>query len=317
MHPVGLRRSPARPPTNARRQNPGAGLRLFAMCLARIPFPRALPALLLVAFAAGGAAAHPGPHERIAALTLALERRPGVAVLWIERAGEYLADGDAAAALRDLDRARSLASGRSDAPLVRGATLLALGRAADAEEQLTLAVLRAPASEEARRMRARARLALGRPRDAAADFGRAVELSPAPSPDDFLEWSRALESAGGGRMAAERSALAALERGLATLGECAALAGEAVRLDCSLGAYDDALARIDRHPGAWGSDAVRRARRGDVLRAAGREIEAQAEYSAALAGLEAGPRRQRGSAASMETRLRAALRRESSVPEAR
>ena len=286
------------------------------MTVPGIRIARALPALLALALAPAGAAAHPGPHERIAVLSLALERRPGDAALWIERAGEYLADGDAAAALRDLDRARSLAPGRADVPRVRGATLLALGRAAEAEEQLTLAVLRAPASAEARRVRARARLALGRPQAAAADFGRAVELSPAPSPDDFLEWSCALESAGAERGAAERSARAALERGLATLGECAALAAEAVRLDCALGAYDAALARIDRHAGAWGSDAARRARRGDVLRAAGREIEAQAEYSAALAALEAGPRRPRGAAA-MEARLRAALRDEPSVPEAR
>ena len=281
------------------------------MSVARIPIARAFPVLLALALAAG-AAAHPGPHERIAALSLALERRPGDAALWVERAGEYLADGDAAAALRDLDRARSLAPGLADALLVRGATLLALGRAAEAEEQLTLAILRAPASDEARRMRARARLALGRPREAAADFGRAVELSPAPTPDDFLDWSRALESAG-----AERSARAGLERGLVTLGECAALAAEAVRLDCSLGDYDGALARIDQHAGAWGSDAARRARRGDVLRVAGREIEAQAEYSAALAALEAGPRRPRGTAASMETRLRAALSGESSMPVSR
>jgi tetratricopeptide (TPR) repeat protein len=287
------------------------------MLLARIHIARAFPAFLALALAAAGASAHPGPHERIAALTLALERRPSDAGLWIERAGEYLSDGDAAAALRDLDRARSLAPGRADALLVRGATLLALGRAAEAEEQLTLAVLRAPASAEARRLRARARMALGRPQGAAEDFGRAVALSPAPSPDDFLEWSRALESAGTERRAAERSALAALERGLVTLGECAALAAEAVRLDCSLGAWDDALARIDRHAGAWGSDAARRARRGDVLRVAGREIEAQAEYSAALAALEAGPRRPRGRAASMETRLRAALSSESSVPVSR
>jgi tetratricopeptide (TPR) repeat protein len=275
----------------------------------RTHIARALPVLVALAFGASDVAAHPGPHERIAALSLDLERRPGDAGLWIERAGEYLADGDAAAALRDLDRARSLAPGRAEEPLARGATLLALGRAAEAEAQLTLAVLRAPASDEARRMRARARLALGRPRDAAADFGRAVALSSSPSPDDVLEWSRALESAG-----AARAALAALERGLAMLGECAALTAEAVRLECALGAWDDALARIDRHAGAWGSEAARRARRGDVLRAAGREIEAQAEYSAALAMLETRPRRARGTVASMETRLRAALRGESSVP---
>ena len=56
------------------------------------------------------------------------------------------------------------------------------------------------------------------------------------------------------------------------------------------------------------SSVSRRARRGDVLMAAGREIEAQAEYTAALAELEAAPRRRAATAASLENRLRTHLR---------
>jgi tetratricopeptide (TPR) repeat protein len=266
----------------------------------------AAPALLVLvamAVAAAGAAAHPEPSESIAALGFALERHPDDPLLWIERAGQYLLVGDPAAALRDLDRAESLAPYRPDVPLQRGAALLALGRAADAERQLGLAIERDPSSEQARVLRGRARLALDRPRDAARDFQRAIELSAHPSPDQYLEWARALD-----RAARIGDALEALDRGFAAVGQSPALAEEAVRLECERGAWDEALDRIERHPGAWGPDAARRARRGDVLRAAGRELEAQAEYSAALAELEAGSSRHSAGAAALEARLHQALR---------
>ena len=228
-------------------------------------------AFLGLVLAAAPAGAHPGPHEQIAALTLALDRHPADATLWIERASVYLADGDPAAALRDLERAQSLAPARADLVRVRGAALLAQGRAAEA----------------------------------AADFARAVDLSPGPSPDDYLEWSRALATAGPPGRAA---AIAALDRGLATIGTSASLVEEAVALECAGGDFDAALARIERHPAAWGSLPLRLARRGDVLWAAGRALEAEAEYSAALAALESEPRRRPATAASLEARLRAALR---------
>ena len=74
-------------------------------------------------------AAHPGPHARIESLTSALDQRPGDAGLWIERAVEYHLDGDFGAALRDLDRAESLAPARAEVARVRATVLLALGRA--------------------------------------------------------------------------------------------------------------------------------------------------------------------------------------------
>ena len=261
-------------------------------------------AIALVA-AATEAGAHAAPDERIVALTLAIQRHPTDGLLWIERADEYIEDGDPVAALHDLDRAATLAPHRAEVPLERGAALLLLGAATEAERQLTIAIARDSRSEPAHLLRARARLALDRPRDAAADLERSIQLSDRPSPDQFLQWSRALANPEIGRI---DEALAALDRGLAALGESAPLVEEAVRLECARGAWDDALERIDRHPAAWGSKAALHARRGDVLRAARREIEAQAEYSAALAELEAGPRGRAASAASLETRLHVALR---------
>jgi tetratricopeptide (TPR) repeat protein len=260
--------------------------------------------LFLVAMAAAAAAAaHPEPGERIEALSFALERHPDDPQLLIERAGEYLNDGDPAAALRDLDRAEALAPYRPEVPLQRGAALLRLDRPREAERQLGLAIERAPSSEEARVLRGRALMRLDRPREAARDFERGIELSPRPTPDQFLEWARALAAPRVGRA---DEALRALDRGLIAVGESPALIEEAVRIECARGAHAAALERIERHPAAWGSSPARRARRGDVLRSAGRELEAQAEYSAALAELEVGSRR-RGTSA-LETRLHEALR---------
>jgi hypothetical protein len=154
-------------------------------------------------------------------------------------------------------------------------------------------------------------MALDRPASAAADFERGLRLSLQPSPDDYLEWSRALAATGPGRAG---DALAVLERGIEALGPCVALVEEAVTLECARGAWDAALVRVDGHAAAWGSSASRRARRGDVLLAAGREIEAQAEYSAALAELEAAPRRRAATAASLENRIRNRLRQGSPAP---
>jgi len=261
--------------------------------------------LITSALAARDAAAHPDPSERIEALSFAIERYPDDPQLWIERAVEYLQEGNPVAALRDLDRAESLAPHRPEVPLERGAALLALERAAEAEQQLGLAIGLDPGSEEARILRGRARLALARPRAAARDFERSIELSARPSPDQFLLWARALASPPEARIGA---ALRALDRGLAVLGGSPALVEEAVRLECARGEWDEALGRIERNPAVWGSSAARKARCGDVLRAAGREIEAQAEYSAALTELEAGSQRRAASAASLETRLHVALR---------
>ena len=266
---------------------------------------RTLVILFAVALPGAEAGAHTAPHARVDALTLDLARRPDDWRVWIERAQAYLEDGHPTAALSDLDRAEALAPRRPEVPLERGAALLALGLATPADDELTTAIERAPSDAEAHGLRARARIALGRPREAAADFQRAVELSERPSPDQFLEWSRALAAAGAGRI---DEALRVLDRGLATLGESFALVEEGVRLECAHGAYQAALERIERHPTAWGSSAARRARSGDVLRAAGREIEAQAEYSAALAELEAAPHRYAARASSLENRIHFALR---------
>jgi tetratricopeptide (TPR) repeat protein len=266
---------------------------------------RSLSLIFVCALAPAVAGAHAGSHARIEALTLDLERRPGDARLWIERASEYLVDGDPVAALCDLDRVEALAPRRAELPLLRGSALLDLGRAAEAEEQLTRAIARAPAGDQAYTLRARARLALGRAREAAADFERSIALSTRPSPDQFIDWSRALARSGA---AGSDGAIDALDRGLAALGPSVSLIEEAVRLECAAGEYEAALERIERHASAWGSSAARRARRGDVLRAAGREVQAQAEYTAALAELEARPHRASTRPGSLENRLHAALR---------
>lgn len=258
-----------------------------------------------MALTPAAAFAHPDPGERIEELTFSLERHPGDAPLWIERAAKYLELGDPAAALRDLDHAESLAPGRPEVPLEQGIALLALNRASDAELRLGIAIERDPSSAEPRVTRGRARLELDRPLDASRDFERAIELSARPTPDQYLQWARALEDPRAGGI---DDALRALDLGLTAVGQSPALVEEAIRLECMRGAWEDALARIDRHPAAWGSNAALRARRGDVLRAAGREIEAQAEYSAALAELEAGARRRSAGPGSLETRLHVALR---------
>src|SRR5262245_44668694 len=63
---------------------------------------RALFVIIAITLSAAESDAHMAPHARIEALTLALERRPGDARLYIERAEANREDGHPAEALLDL-----------------------------------------------------------------------------------------------------------------------------------------------------------------------------------------------------------------------
>lgn len=249
--------------------------------------------------------AHPGPHVRIEALSDSLARVPGGVMWWVERAEQYLEYGNHVAALRDLDCAEVLAPGLAEIVHLRGAILFSLGDAAGAERHLNRAIELDPSAGDGYLLRGQARMALGRPLAAAGDFERSIARSERPTPDQFLAWSRALAAAG---VDWTDDALAALDRGITILGPSVALVEESVGLECARGAWDQALERIERHATAWGAAAAVRARRGDVLRAAGRELEAEAEYTMALAEIETLARARSGAPASLESRLRAALR---------
>ncbi len=249
------------------------------------PLVRPIVALCCVALGAvapAAALAHGDAHERLVALDEALRSRPRDALLWLERAEAWRSDGACDSALADVGRARALDPALPGLDLAAGAAYLEAGRAAEAEASLTRAVRLEPARAEAWRMRARARLALGRPLAAADDLASALALPETPRPEDFVARAAALRA--GGRP--DDEALAVLDSGIVRLGSTPALDEAALSIERALGRFDAALARIERGR-AWRTDAELALRRGELQAAAGRTLEARAEYSDALARLSA------------------------------
>jgi tetratricopeptide (TPR) repeat protein len=236
---------------------------------------------------ASPASAHAPLHESIAAQSRDIARTPGDAGVYIRRAELHREHRDFAAALRDLAKVERLRADHPDLHLARARVQLDAGQAAAAVRSLDRHLSLRPQHAAAWFEAARAQSLLGRHRVAAEAFAHGLEWVDKPSPDQVLTLARAWRAAGGKRDTEQ--ALRALDEGIAKLGPIAALQTEAVAIESELGRHDAALARLMH----LARDAARRetwmARRGDVLRVAGRHAEAADAYREALTTVAALP----------------------------
>jgi len=269
---------------------------------AQIIVPASFVAALL--FAVPVALAHAPLNEEVEELTERLEKAPNDVGLLLQRAELLALNGDTQRAEVDLRRVEKLQPGIPEPDLVRATALLKGGRTIAAERLLTSVLARTPGSSEAYRMRATARVALGRREDAAADLAAAIERSRRLLPELYLERAQILAELG-----QLDDAAATIEQGIARCGHAVTLEDYAVDLDVRRGMIDEALARLERLKRETPRPAAILARQGDVLRAAGREPEAWAAYTEALAAIESLPAdaRRRGATTELETRVRTAL----------
>ena len=108
---------------------------------------------------------------------------------------------------------------------------------------------------------------------------------------------------------ADDGAIAALDAGIARLGEASALIEEAAAIEESLQRWDAALARVARLAASAPNPARWLARRGDLAEKAGRAADAAESRRAALAALDALPpaRRNVPALSQLADRLRAKL----------
>jgi tetratricopeptide (TPR) repeat protein len=186
--------------------------------------------------------------------------------------------------------------------LCLGKLRLEAGAPAKAMPALDAYVARRPDDSEGHAYRARALVALGRPVEGAASFTRALEAMPQdrPRPEYYLERARALESAGTEHL---NAALRGLDEGLARLGQPVVLQNYAIELELERGAYDGALARLERLADGSARKETWLVRRGEILESAGRLEEARAAYRSSLVAIrELPPSRRRNRAV---TRLEA------------
>jgi tetratricopeptide (TPR) repeat protein len=229
---------------------------------------------VIVALAATAAAAHPGLHHDIAAASAAIEKEPGRADLYVDRAFLLRLDEELDAALADLDRARDLDATNLRVAAERGMTLSALGRDKEAEVELTRFVSHggtAPTFAE----RAKVRERLGRKREAVADLASAIALRP--DIELYVARGELQESLGDLAGAAD-----GYRDGRAKLGEAVALDLALIRVETGRKRYASALELIEEQLGRAPVKTDWYLRRAEVLAAAGRTKEAQADRETAL-----------------------------------
>jgi tetratricopeptide (TPR) repeat protein len=254
---------------------------------------------------AAGAAAHDDLRSQIAALTREIAAEPGKAVLYLRRGELHRYCREVTAALADYSRARRLDPALAAVDLGAGRTLLEAKRPAEAKRFLDRFVRARPDDPEGRLELARALVSLRSVNTADDQYARAIALASRPSPDLYFERARLLRAAG--RVPA---AIRVLDDGIARLGPLASLEELAVDLELSRKNYDGALARVDRaFPPTRGRQETRLARRGEILAAAGRPVEARETFRQAQRAIESLPPRLRQTRAiqKLEGRVRTSL----------
>jgi tetratricopeptide (TPR) repeat protein len=267
---------------------------------------RALAALVVACLLPKPVLAHGDLHERIEALDRQIASDPRNPDFRIQRGELHRLHGDWDAALADLDQAASLDPKLPALDFLRGRLLADAGWPLSARVALDRFVTRNPRHVESRIARARVLVKLDRRLAAAEDFSRAIADSPESRPDLYVERAQALTGEGPAHYA---QALKGLEEGARKLGPLVVLQLYAADLEVKLKRYDEALARLDRLAEQAPRKETWFARKGEILREAGRIEESQAAFRAALAALEQLPiaRRNVPAMQELEKRLQQAL----------
>ncbi len=245
---------------------------------------------------APSALGHGAVHEQISAITERLKAAPEDAMLYVRRGRLYLEAAHLDDAVRDFEQALTLDGKLAPAHYFLGLALLQAqrARAAEASARRFLGLL----TRDDRGGRYRGQLLLARSlsaqkRDQDASIAYEAALATGlGEPDDYLEYARVAERAGG----VER-ALAVLDAGQKKLGVLAALVERAVQLELGQGNTDAALLRLDELIRALPQPCAQLKWKGDVLRRLRRNHEAHQAYSQAWTILEAlNPARRRAPA---------------------
>jgi tetratricopeptide (TPR) repeat protein len=250
--------------------------------------------------------AHGELHDLIDKITREIALKPNNPYLYLNRAELHRGHSDWDAALADLERAEALSNQWSLVHFAKSRLFLSAEWYQSAKVTADRFLDKEPGNLEGLVVRARARVKLADPVGAADDFTRAIAVADPPTPELYLERSQALATAGAGY---QDRALQGLEEGLAKLGPIATLQMAAIEMEIQWNRVDAALARVDKIMAQAPRKETWLARRGEILRQAGRNDEAAQAFRAALKELEALPshRRTVPAMAELENRIRQAL----------
>ncbi len=247
--------------------------------------------------------AHGDVHDRIVLLTQQISQSPTNASLYFNRAELYRIDGDFTNALTDLRRTAALDASLRRVDFCLGLVHFEANQPQAALPPLNRYLARPQKDQEAYTVRARVLAKLGQHQAATDDYATAIGFGSA-NPELFIERAAAFRS-----MGKPEEALRTLDMGIKRLGPLVTFELPAIEVEVSMKRFDDALARIDAVSARLQRKETWLMRRGEVLRQAGREPEAAANYRDALAAIDRLPPSHRSTRATLELegRIRAAL----------
>jgi len=243
--------------------------------------------------------AHGDLHERILALNLKIAAATNAAALYVQRGELHREHRDWNAAAADFNRAEELDSRLVRLDFFRARLANDMGDLTQARAALDKSLAAVTNDVEALVLRARVRSKLDDAPGAVADCSRAIALSPEPQPEMFLERAGLLVLQG-----QTDEALRGLDEGVRRLGNLIVLQTRALDLELSRTNYDGALRRVQIIVATVPRQERWLARQGDIFRQAGREAEAKAAWTAALAAINSLPERLRESQEMLELRAR-------------
>ena len=243
-------------------------------------------------------------------LNAEITEHPNDAELYVQRSDLYRLNREWALAEADLETAVGLTPDDPDLQFYLGRLWFETGHPARAHSALDRFIAVRPDNVEGLVIRGRALGALGDRLAAADDYDRVIARLDPPEPEHYLQRARWLVAEGGAHVDA---GLRGIDEAIARLGPLVTLIAFAIDVETGRGQYDAALTRFTSLPEVLAGRPDWLARRGDVLRAAGRNHEASTAYADALAAIEAlsAKRRTVKATVALEARLRRLLARNS------
>lgn len=237
--------------------------------------------------------AHGDLDLQIDAVSAQIDQQPNVAHLLLKRAELYRNVEHFLFANDDLNQAADLDPSLAAVHLARARNYLEWKKPALGLPEAEAFLATGPERQQrvlAQEVRGQLLIQLGRPLEAADAFSDAIELSTPPSPDLYMFRVAAYKAAGDAYLPA---AITSLDEGIARLGPAISLIEPALELEIRLQRYDAALDRIHRIVTTFPRTEAWLARRGDVLKLAGRNEQARAAYEQALEKIATLPERHR------------------------
>jgi tetratricopeptide (TPR) repeat protein len=253
--------------------------------------------------------AHQQISLKLEELNAEIIAHPGDAALYVQRGELYRLDREWTLAEIDFRKAVNLTPDDPDLQFHFGRLWFEAGRFEGARSALDAFVAARPDHIEGRVIRGRALGALGERLAAVADYDYVIAVLDPPEPEHYLQRARWLVAVGGTHI---DDALRGIDEAISRLGPLVTLIEFAIDVEAGRGRYDAALAQFAILPAGLAGHPNWLARRGDILRAAGRDREASATYASALAAIEglSAKRRTAKAIVTLEARLRRLLGRE-------